>query len=164
MNASPLIARGAAIAIAIAGVTSLAFWANDSAASQKNPVAGAMPYSAEYSAVYVDLMCDHVVLQVEATGTGKQRVQIDALFDQARRELASLDAQMQENNKLSLAILSQDRVDGAELEDVRQDSIRLADQVSQRMTQLVADIADALTPAQRKALAESAHGPKGPGR
>jgi len=64
---------------------------------------------------------------------------------------------MQENHKLVISILSQDRIDRAELEDVRQDSIRLADQASLRMTQLVADIADVLTPAQRKALAARIH-------
>jgi periplasmic protein CpxP/Spy len=150
MTVSSLIARGAAITIAIAGLTGLAFWAHDSAAAQ-DPFAGAMPHSAEHIAK----LSDHI--NAEANTTPQQKAKIDVLLERAAREFGPAHAQMQENHKLVISILSQDRIDRAELEDVRQDSIRLADQASLRMTQLVADIADVLTPAQRKALAARIH-------
>jgi periplasmic protein CpxP/Spy len=153
MTASSLIARGAAITIAIAGLTGFAFWAHDSAAAQ-DPfamhAAGAMPHSAEHIAK----LSEHI--NAEAGTTPQQKAKIDALLEQAGREFEPAHAQLQENHELVISILSQDRIDRAELENVRQDSVRLADQASLRMTQLVADIADVLTPAQRKALAARA--------
>src|SRR6266478_5825887 len=49
-------------------------------------------------------------------------------------------------------LLSHDPVDRAALEALRADQLKLAEQASRRFTQALADVADVLTPEQRKAL------------
>jgi len=51
-------------------------------------------------------------------------------------------------------VLSQDHVDRAALETLRAEQLQLAEQASRRLTQALADVADVLTVAQRKQLAE----------
>lgn len=106
-----------------------------------------MPDSAEHIA----RLPEHI--NAEAGTTPQQKARIDALLEQARRDFEPVHAQMKEDHELAIALLTEDRVDRAELETLRQNHLRMADQASMRATRLVADIADVLTPAQRKALA-----------
>jgi uncharacterized membrane protein len=52
------------------------------------------------------------------------------------------------------ALLTQDTIDRTALETLRAAQMRVADNLSIRLTQFIADVAETLTPAQRKALAE----------
>jgi Spy/CpxP family protein refolding chaperone len=64
-----------------------------------------------------------------------------------------LHAQVHGFHAQALALLSQDRVDRAAIEAMRAEHIQAADQASRRIAQLLGDVAEVLTPAQRKALA-----------
>jgi Spy/CpxP family protein refolding chaperone len=61
-------------------------------------------------------------------------------------------------------LLAQPTIDRAALEALRANQLQLAEQASRRLTQALADVADVLTPEQRKQLAERAgrwHGRRG---
>jgi Spy/CpxP family protein refolding chaperone len=55
-----------------------------------------------------------------------------------------------------LALLSQDHIDRAAIETMRAEHLQAADQASRRIAQVIGDVAEVLTPAQRKALATRA--------
>ena len=61
---------------------------------------------------------------------------------------------MHDARRQAVELLSHDTVDRAALEALRADQLKLAEQASRRFTQALADVADVLTPEQRKALAE----------
>lgn len=82
-----------------------------------------------------------------------QKAQIDPLVQQAVADLAPLHSELHDSHADMLAVLGADTVDRAAIETMRVAHIRAMDQASQRITQLIEDIADVLTPAQRKALA-----------
>jgi len=54
----------------------------------------------------------------------------------------------------AVALLSQPSIDRAAIEALRANQLQLAEQASKRFTQALADVADVLTPEQRKQLAE----------
>jgi Spy/CpxP family protein refolding chaperone len=62
--------------------------------------------------------------------------------------------QFQDARRQAIDLLARERVDRAALEALRADQLRLAEQASLRFTQALADMADVLTPAQRKQLTE----------
>lgn len=104
-------------------------------------------------------LADHLAqfsqhLYTETGATAEQKAQLDPILRQASTDLAALHAQLQDSHAKALQALTQDRVDRDALESARAEHVRLFDLASQRMTRLAADIADVLTPAQRKALAD----------
>ena len=76
--------------------------------------------------------------------------------DVCRREKREQNetAKMHDARRQAVELLSRESVDRAALETLRADQLRLADQASMRFTQALADVADVLTPEQRKQLAE----------
>jgi protein CpxP len=64
-----------------------------------------------------------------------------------------MHAQLQAARTQAIAALTQDTVDRPALEAARVAHLQLADQASKRLTQLLADVDEVLTPAQRTALA-----------
>lgn len=97
-------------------------------------------------------MLQHVYIDVNATDA--QKAQIEPIVQQAATDLMQLHAQFHAGHAQALALLTQDRIDRAALEALRVEHMRVADQASQRIVQLIADVADVLTPAQRKAFAD----------
>jgi Spy/CpxP family protein refolding chaperone len=93
-------------------------------------------------------------LYTEAGATAEQKAQIDPILKQAGTDLAALHMQLHDSHASLLQALTQDQVDRTALENARAEHMRIADQVSQRMAKLAADVADVLTPAQRKTLAQ----------
>ena len=61
---------------------------------------------------------------------------------------------MHDARRQAVALLSQESIDRAALETLRAGQLQLAEQASKRFTQALADVADVLTPDQRKQLAE----------
>ena len=59
-----------------------------------------------------------------------------------------------ERRRQAVALLSQASVDRAALENLRDEKIKLVEQGSRRLTQALADVADVLTPEQKRQLAE----------
>jgi len=115
--------------------------------------------SAEDIATHVDKFLQHVYIEVGATDV--QKAQLDPLVKQAVADLMPLHTQQQNFHQQALALLTQDRIDRAAIEAMRVEHMRAADAASRRITQLIGDAAEILTPAQRKALAarvEQLHG------
>jgi Spy/CpxP family protein refolding chaperone len=92
----------------------------------------------------------HFYVEVEATET--QKAQIGPLVKQAVDDLLPLHAQIHATRAQAEQALTQTTVDRASLEAVRQQHLQLADQASKRLSQLIGDVGDVLTPAQRQAL------------
>jgi protein CpxP len=110
---------------------------------------GAM--TAQDMSTHIDKFLQHVYIEIEATPA--QQAQLDPIVKQAVADLMPLHNQAHDFHTQALALLTADRVDRAAIETMRADHLRAADQASRRIAQLVGDVAEVLTPAQRKALA-----------
>jgi protein CpxP len=106
---------------------------------------------AEVSA-QVDHMLKHFYVEVDATDA--QKAQIGPLVKQAVNDLMPLHSQLQSAHSHAMEALEQPTVDRAALEAARVEHLQLGDEASKRIVQLLGDVGDVLTPAQRKALAE----------
>src|SRR5579863_6445323 len=107
-----------------------------------------------HSAADVSAHVDHVLkhLYVEIDATDAQKAQITPLVQQAVNDLMPMHAQLQAAHTQAIEALTQSAVDRPALEAARVAHLQLADQASKRFTQLLADVDDVLTPAQRTAL------------
>src|SRR5499426_1006008 len=101
---------------------------------------------------HLDRMLKHLYVEIDATEAQKQ--QLAPIVKAAAHDLLPMRTQFQDARRQAIDLLSGERVDRAALEALRADQVRLAEQASLRFTQALADMADALTPAQRKQLAE----------
>jgi len=106
---------------------------------------------AEVSA-HVDHMLKHFYVEIDATDA--QKAQIGPLVKQAVNDLMPLHSQLQDAHSRAMQALEQPTVDRASLEAARVEHLQLADEASKRIVQLLGDVGDVLTPAQRKALTE----------
>ena len=111
---------------------------------------------------HLDRMLKHLYVEVDATETQKQ--QLAPIVKAAARDLLPMRDRMRDARQQAVTLLSQATVDRAALEALRANQLQLAEQASRRLTQALADVADVLTPEQRKQLAERAarwHGRRG---
>jgi periplasmic protein CpxP/Spy len=106
---------------------------------------------AEVSA-HVDHMLRHFYVEIDATDA--QKAQIGPLVKQAVNDLLPLHSQLQSARSRAIQALEQPTVDRASLEAARTEHLQLGDQASKRIVQLIGDVGDVLTPAQRQALIE----------
>ncbi len=106
---------------------------------------------AEVSA-HVDHMLKHFYVEIDATDA--QKAQIGPLVKQAVNDLIPLHSQLQTAHGHAMQALEQPTVDRASLEAARAEHLQLADAASKRIVQLIGDVGDVLTPAQRQQLAE----------
>ena len=111
--------------------------------------------SGTHSAADVNAHVDHVLkhLYVEIDATDAQKAQITPLVKQAVNDLLPLHTQLQAAHTQAIQGLTASPVDRAALEASRVAHLQLADQASKRLVQLMADVSDVLTPAQRSAFA-----------
>ena len=105
-------------------------------------------HSAADVSAHVDHVLKHLYVEIDA-----QKAQIAPLVKQAVNDLLPLHAQLQAAHSQAIEELTGTTVDRAALETARMAHLQLADQASKRMVQLIADVGDVLTPAQRNALA-----------
>jgi periplasmic protein CpxP/Spy len=112
---------------------------------------GSTPSAADISN-HVDHALKHFYVEIDATDA--QKAQIGPLVKQAVNDLLPLHSQLQTAHTQALQALMQPAVDRNSLETARAAHLQLADQASKRITQLMADVGDVLTPAQRTALAD----------
>jgi len=103
------------------------------------------------ASAHVDHLLKHLFVEVDATDA--QQAQITPLVKQAMTDLMPLHAQAQAAHTQAIQALTQDTVDRSALEAARVAHLQLADQASKRLVQLIADVDEVLTPAQRSALA-----------
>ncbi len=101
---------------------------------------------------HLDRMLKHLYVEIDATDAQKQ--QLAPIVKAAAHDLLPMRTQFQDARRQAVDLLSRERVDRTALEALRADQLRLTEQASIRLTQALADIADVLTPAQRKQLAE----------
>jgi periplasmic protein CpxP/Spy len=101
---------------------------------------------------HLDRMLKHLYVEIDATDAQKQ--QLAPIVKAAAQDLLPLRTQMHEARRQAVELLSRDSIDRAALETLRADQLALAEQASRRFIQALADLADVLTPEQRKQLAE----------
>ena len=106
--------------------------------------------SADVSA-HVDHMLKHLYVEIDATDA--QNAQITPLVKQAMNDLLPMHDQLQAAHTQAIEGLTMSPVDRPALEAARVAHLQLADQASKRLVQLIADVSETLTPAQRNALA-----------
>jgi Spy/CpxP family protein refolding chaperone len=100
---------------------------------------------------HADHLLKHLYAEVDATDA--QKAQIDPLVKQALADLAPLHTQAQTAHTQFIQALTAPNVDRGSLEAAREAHLQLAEQASKRIVQLIGDVSDVLTPAQRQALA-----------
>jgi Spy/CpxP family protein refolding chaperone len=100
---------------------------------------------------HVDQMLKHLYVEIDATDA--QKAQITPMVKQAVSDLLPLHTQLQAAHTQAVQGLTMSPVDRTALEAARVTHLQLADQASKRLVQLMADVSDLLTPAQRDALA-----------
>jgi len=101
---------------------------------------------------HLDRALKHLYVEIDATDAQKQ--QLAPIVKGAARDLLPLRAKMHDARRQAVELLSQQTIDRAALETLRADQLKLAEMASQRFSQALADVADVLTPDQRKQLAE----------
>jgi periplasmic protein CpxP/Spy len=101
---------------------------------------------------HVDHVLEHLYVEIDATDA--QKAQIDPLVKQAMSDLAPLHAQAQSAHTQFIQALTQPTLDRNSLEAAREAHMQLAEQASKRFVQLIGDVGNILTPAQRQALAD----------
>jgi len=101
---------------------------------------------------HLDRALKHLYVEIDATDAQKQ--QLAPIVKGAASDLLPLCTQMRAARRQAAELLSQERIDRAALETLRADQLKVAEQASRRFAQALADIAELLTPEQRKHLAE----------
>jgi Spy/CpxP family protein refolding chaperone len=109
-------------------------------------------HSAADVSAHVDHMLKHFYVEIDATDA--QKAQIAPLVKQAVDDLMPLHSQLHTAHTHATQALTETTVDRGSLEAARVEHLQLADRASKRITQLIADVGDVLTPQQRKALAD----------
>ena len=99
----------------------------------------------------LDQMLKHFYVEIDATEAQKQK--LDPIAKKAAQDLRPLREKTREARLKSVELLSADKIDRGAIENARAESMRAADASSKRFTQALADIAEVLTPEQRKTLA-----------
>lgn len=83
-----------------------------------------------------------------------QRIRIRDLLRAARNEIETLQDRLPSTRRAVTDLLSKPAVDRGALEALRAERQRISDEISKRITQALADVADVLTSEQRIALLE----------
>jgi Spy/CpxP family protein refolding chaperone len=101
---------------------------------------------------HLERMLGHLYVEIDATEEQKQR--LAPIVKQAAKDLLPLREKAHEARKKAAELLTQDSVDRAAIETLRAGQLQLAEQASRRFTQALADVAEVLTPAQRRQIAQ----------
>lgn len=99
----------------------------------------------------VERMLKHLYVEIDASEAQKQK--LDPIVKQAANDLMPLRAKVQEARRRGVELLSADTIDRGAIERLRAEQIGAADAASKRLTQALGDVAEVLTPAQRKTVA-----------
>jgi periplasmic protein CpxP/Spy len=109
----------------------------------------------EERAARADFGTEWVLSKVDATQ--EQKTRIKAIVQDAIKDLSQLREQHVKNRDAFVQALTQPSVDRAQLQQLRQAELQLAESASDRLVNAIADAADVLTPEQRGKLAELAN-------
>ncbi len=101
---------------------------------------------------HVNGMLNYIYSEVGASEAQKSK--LAEISQQATNDLAPLHLQIEHAHMQVFSLLTQASIDRTAIETARVEQMRAVDEASKRATQFVTDVAAALTPAQRKALAD----------
>lgn len=116
-------------------------------------------FGQEFGAFALNAELDHRFLERELSSIGAsddQRIRIRDLLLAARNEVETLQARLPNTRGGVIDLLSKPAVDRGRLEALRVDRQKITEDISKRITQVLADVADVLTPEQRVALTRKA--------
>jgi Spy/CpxP family protein refolding chaperone len=99
----------------------------------------------------LERMLKHMYVEIDATDAQKQK--LDPIVKQAAQELQPLRAKVREARLEGMKLFSAESIDRGAIERFRAQQIAATDAASRRFTQAVTDVAEVLTPDQRKTLA-----------
>jgi Spy/CpxP family protein refolding chaperone len=111
------------------------------------------PKTPEEMHAHVHGMIDHLLEKVD--GDEAQRTALRAVAGRALPQFTALHGEARDLKGEFRDLLTADRIDRAALEEARKDAVELADRGSKVVVTSLADAAEALTPAQRKQIAEA---------
>jgi Spy/CpxP family protein refolding chaperone len=92
----------------------------------------------------------HLAIEIDATA--EQEAKLRAIVKAAVKDLFPMHEKLHAARERAQSLLTQQTVDRAAIEAFRAEQIALADNVSKRIAQAVADAAEALTPEQRQKI------------
>ncbi len=95
-----------------------------------------------------DAMSQHLYSTLNVTDA--QKAKLDPLMKQTATDFGDFHAQLASGHDEIMSLLTANTVDRAALERLRVAKMREMDLASKRLVDHLADVADALTPAQRK--------------
>ena len=90
----------------------------------------------------------------DVKGTPEQEKKLTEIAQAALADLAPLHAELRANRAQAATLLTQETIDRAALEALRVKQVALVTTASTRLTKVIADAAEVLTPAQRLELAK----------
>ena len=100
----------------------------------------------------LERMLKHLYVEIDASE--EQKAKLAPIVKDAVKDLLPLRAKVNDARKQAIGFLAGERVDRDAIERLRSEQLALAEQASKRFSRALADAAEVLTPAQRKALAE----------
>lgn len=92
----------------------------------------------------------HLAIEIDATN--EQQEKLRAIVKGAVKDLVPLREKVQSARERARVLLTQPTVDRAAIEALRVEQMALADAASKRFTQALSDLADVLTPEQRRRI------------
>jgi Spy/CpxP family protein refolding chaperone len=100
---------------------------------------------------HLDRMLKHLYVEIDATDAQKQK--LEPIVKEAAKDLRPLREKAREARLKGVELLASEKLDRGAIEKARVESIRAADATSKRFTKALTDVAEVLTPEQRKTLA-----------
>jgi len=101
---------------------------------------------------YLDRGLKHFYVELDATPAQQQL--LAPIVKDAARDLLPLREKLHAARRRGVELLTAPAVDRGALESLRAEQLQLAETGSRRLAQALADVADVLTPGQRKTVAE----------
>jgi len=99
----------------------------------------------------LDRFLKHMYVEIDATDAQKQK--IDPIVKKAAEELRPLRAKVRQARREGIKLFSADTLDRGAIERLRAEQMSAADAASRRFTTALEDVAEVLTPEQRRTLA-----------
>lgn len=90
-----------------------------------------------------------------AEPSAAQKSKLSAIIQQANADLVPLQGKLRDSHAKMFSLLTDPTIDRSAVEAARVAQMDVALQISKRSTQFVVDVAEVLTPEQRKAIAEN---------
>jgi Spy/CpxP family protein refolding chaperone len=137
--------RFAAAGAAVAGLSGLAW----KATAHGNRGGG--PIDPARLDEHLERKLKHLYVEIDATEA--QRQKLEPIIKQAAKELMPLREKVRDARRQGMALLTAPSIDRGAIEQLRVEQITAADDASKRFVRALADVADVLTPEQRKTVA-----------